>query len=87
MKKKIKKKELRTEHEQKQVFHEIKGIFIEAFEMDDVNDTTPILEQLVQIVKKVNSDVSEANEKLMQWSERKFETKVLEKVSIEIVVK
>lgn len=78
---------MRREHQQKKVLHEIKGIFIDSFDMTNVNDSDPILEQLVHIAKKVADDESEANDKLLQWSKRKFETKVLNKVSVEIAIK
>lgn len=45
------------------------------------------MEQLVYIVQKVKNDVVSVSDKLFEWSERRFETKMMNKVSTEIVVK
>ena len=66
---------------------DIKDIFVDVFEIHNLNKKAPILEQLVHIVDKVNHEDIETNEKLMKWSEKKFEHKVLEKVSTKIVIK
>lgn len=87
LKRKSKQEELRGEHQQKQVLQDIKEICIDAFEMSDVKNYDPILEQLVHIVKKVTNEDRKVSDKLLQWSERKFETKVLNKVSVKIAVK
>lgn len=43
----------------------------------------PILDQLVYVVDKIQTNDIETNEKLLQWSERRMEHKVLQKVSHE----
>ena len=59
--------------------HEIKDIFVDAFEIRNVNEKIPIINQLVHIVENFNNDDIEANKKLMKWSEEKFEHKVWRK--------
>lgn len=87
LKRKKKQEELRREHHQRQVLHEIKDVFVDAFDIHDVNEKNPIIDQLIHFIEKVNNDDIEANEKLLKWSEKKFEHKLLEKVSIEIAIK
>lgn len=67
--------------------HEKKDIFVDAFEIKNINEQTPIIDQLVHNFEKDNNDDLEANGKLMRWSEKKFETKVFERVSTEIAIK
>ena len=52
--------------------------------MQTPNESKPILEQLSKIVEQVNNEDQEANVKLMEWSERKFQGKVTEKISSDI---
>ena len=69
-----------------QVIHDIKEIFVEAFDITNINRDQTIVEQLVHIVYKFNTKDIEANTKLMDWSFRKYHTKVLEKISKKIVL-
>ena len=69
-----------------EVFYDIKDIFIEAFDLTNVNNDQTIVEKLVHIVDKVNTEDIEANTKLMDWSSRKYHTKVLVKISNEIAL-
>ena len=57
--------QLRNERRQMEVFHDIKEIFVEAFDIIDVNHNQTVVEQLVHIVDKVNTTNMEANKKLM----------------------
>ena len=43
------------------VLYDIKDIFVEAFDIIDVNDNQTIVEQLVHIVDKVNIEDIDAN--------------------------
>ena len=54
--------------------------------MQSPDETKPILEQLSEIVEQVTNDDQETNEKLMEWSEKKFQGKVNEKISSEITL-
>ena len=44
------------------------------------------MEQLAHIVEQVQSADQEANVKLMEWSEKKFQGKVNEKIASEIAI-
>lgn len=77
--------ELRRELKQKQVLYNVKHIFVDAFDIHNFEKDTPIINQLINIVDKVNVGNIESNEKLMDWSTRRFETKIVDKVSITIV--
>lgn len=48
-----------------EVFHDIKDIFVEAFDIIDVKNDQTIMEQLFHIVDNVNTEDIEANTKLM----------------------
>lgn len=78
---KEKQEELRREHKKKQLLHTFKDIFVDAFGITNWNNQHQILDQLVHIIEKVQSKDIERNDKLMQFSTRMFEHKVLEKVS------
>lgn len=62
-------------------------MFFDAYDIKYVDERVPIMDQLVHIFENVNNDDIDANEKLLQWSEKKFEKKVLEKVSTEISIR
>ena len=59
--------------------HDVKDIFVEAFDVQNFDGQAPIISQLVNV-----GDI-ETNEKLIDWSAKKFENKVVEKVSTTIV--
>ena len=44
------------------------------------------MEQLANIVDQVQNEDQETNVKLMEWSEKKFQGKVNEKIASEIVL-
>ena len=71
----------------KHILHNIKDIFVDAFGITDVNNQHSILDQLMYIIDKVQTDDIETNDKLMQWLEKKLEYKVLARVSREIANK
>ena len=77
---------LRNEYKKKKALHEIKDIFLDAFSLQIPNETKPIMEQLSNIVEKVQNEDLHTNAKLLKWSERKFQVKVNEKISIEITL-
>ena len=65
---------------------EIKDIFLDAFSLQVPNETKPIMEQLSNIVDQVQNEDLETNVKLVEWSERKFQMRVNEKISSEITL-
>ena len=54
--------------------------------MQTPNESKPIVEQLSETVKQVNNEDQETNVKLMEWSEKKFQGKVNEKISSDIAL-
>lgn len=78
--------EIRRELQQRQVLHENKDIFLEAFDMENLDENSPIIAQLVHIVEKINKDDVDENKKLMEWSSRNVEKKFIEKVSTKIAI-
>ena len=63
LKRKTSQEQLRKEHKEMQVLYDVEDIFVETFDIVDINEDKPILEQLVHIVEKVNTDDIEANTK------------------------
>ena len=61
--------------------NEIKDIFMDAFSLQPPDAKRPILEQLSDIVDQVNNEDQDTNEKLMEWSEKKFQEKFNQKIS------
>ena len=57
------------------------------FNIQNFEEDAPIINQLVNIVDQVNVGSVESIDKLMDWSARRFETKVVDKVSITITEK
>ena len=66
--------------------NKIKYIFMDAFSLQPPNATRPILEQLSDIVDQVNNEDHDTNTKLMEWSGNKFEGKVNQKISNDIIL-
>ena len=66
--------------------NEIKDIFMGAFSLQSLDATRPILEQLSDIVDQVNNEDHDTNAKLMEWSERKFQGKLNQKISNDIIL-
>ena len=68
--------EMRKDHKYKQAMNEIKDIFLDAFSLQPLDSNRPILEQLSHIVDQVNDEDLDTNVKLMEWTEKKFLSKV-----------
>ena len=77
---------IRKEYKQKQALHEIKDIFLDAFSLHPPDESSNILEQLLDIVDQVTNEDQETNVKLMEWFEKKFQGKVNEKISSDIAL-
>lgn len=82
--KKKKQEELRREHQQRQILHDVKDIFVGAFDIQNFYGKAPIISQLVNIVDQINVEDIESNEKFMDWSTNKFENKVVDRFSTKI---
>ena len=77
---------LRREHRQKQALQDIKNIFLDAFSLQNLDETKPLMVQVTDIVEKVNNEDQDANAKLLEWSEKKFQNKVNEQISSDIAL-
>ena len=74
---------LRKEYRQKKALQEIKDIFLDVFSLPTPEETKKLLEQLLDIVEKVNNEDIDTSVKFLEWSEKKFHSKVNEKISSE----
>ena len=54
---------------------------MDAFSLESPDETRPIIEKLSDIVDQVTNEDQDTNVKLMEWSEKKFQGKVSEKIS------
>ena len=77
---------MRKDYKYKQAMNEIKDIFMDAFSLQPPNSSRPILEQLSDIVDQVNNEDHDTNVKLMEWSEKKFLSKVNQKIANDIIL-
>ena len=59
---------------------------MDAFSLQTPNETKPIMEKLSEIVEQVIKEEQETNVKLMEWSEKKFQGKVNEKISSDMAL-
>ena len=59
--------------------NEIKDIFMDAFSLQPPDSSRPILEQLSNIVDQVNNEDHDTNAKLMEWSEKKFQSRSIKR--------
>lgn len=67
--------------------NEIKDIFMDAFSLQPPNSNRPIIEQLTYIVDQVNNEEDQdTSAKLMEWSEKKFLSKVNQKIANDIIL-
>ena len=64
----------------------IKDIFMDIFSLKPPDAKRPILEQLSDIVDQVNNEDHDTNAKLMEWSEKKFQAQVNQKISNDIIL-
>ena len=65
---------------------DIKDIFLDAFSLPSPDERKDIMEQLSYIVEQLTNEDLDTNFKLMEWSQRKFQGKVNEKISSEIAL-
>ena len=86
LEKKKHQKKFRKEFRQKQALQDIKEIFLDAFSLPTPKETKPLLEKLIEIVEKVNNEDIDTSAKLLEWSEKKFQRKVNEKIYGEIAL-
>ena len=74
---------LRREHKQKKALQDIKEIFLDAFNLPTPEETKTLIEQLTDIVEKVSNEDLDTTAKNLEWSKKKFQVKVNEKISTE----
>ena len=72
---------MRKDYKYNQAMNEIKDIFMDAFSLQPPDSNRPILEQLSQIVDQVNDEDLDTSVKLMEWTEKKFLSKVNQKIA------
>ena len=77
---------LRKDFKYKQAMNEIKDIFMDAFSLQPSDVNRPILEQLSDIVDQVNNEDHDTSAKLIEWSEKKFQGKVNQKIANAIIL-
>ena len=61
-------------------------IFVDAFSLQPPDANRPIIEQLSDIVDQVNNEDHDTNAKLLEWSEKKFQGKVNQKIANDIIL-
>ena len=66
------KEALRKDYKYRQALNEIKDIFMDAFNLQSLDESRLIIEKLSDIVDKVTNEDHDTNAKLMEWLERKF---------------
>ena len=66
--------------------NEIKDIFMDAFSLQPLDASRPILEQVADIVDQVNNEDHDTNIKLTKWLEKKILSKVNQKISNDIIL-
>ena len=71
---------------QKQALQDIKDIFLDAFILPTFEENKPLIEQLTYIVEKASNEDLDTTAKLLEWSKKKFQGKVNEKISSEIAL-
>ena len=77
---------MRKEYKQRNALQNIKEIFLDAFTVTSLDESKDIIEQLFDIVEQVTDVDLDTNVKLMEWSEKKFQGKVNEKIYGEIAL-
>lgn len=75
------------QNKKKYILHNIKDTFLDTFDISDSLCNKPIIEQLVHIVDRIKDEDKETNVKLLEQSEKKFHTKVLDKISSAITLR
>ena len=66
LEKKKHQEKLKREHRQKKALQDIKDIFLDAFNLPTLKETKPLLEQLSDIVEKINNEDLDTNAKLLE---------------------
>ena len=66
--------------------NEIKDIFMDSFSLQPPDVNRPILEQLFDIIDQVNNEDHDTSVKLMEWSEKKLQGKVNQKITNDIIL-
>ena len=77
---------MRKEYRQKNAMQNIKDIFLDALFGTLLDESKDIVEQLLDIVDQVQDADLDTNAKLLEWSERKFQSKVNEKIATKIAL-
>lgn len=60
--KKKRQEELRRELKQQHTLQDVKHIFVDAFDIKNVDEETPIIDQIVNIIYQVSAENFESNE-------------------------
>ena len=85
--KKRRQEAMRKYYKYKQAMNEIKDILMDAFNLQPPNSSKPIIDQLSDIVDQVNNEEDQdTSAKLMEWSEKKFLSKVNQKIANDIIL-
>lgn len=77
---------MRKEYKYKQAMNEIKDIFMDAFSLQPSYAKRKILEKLLDIVDQINNEDHDTSAKIMEWSKKKFQVKVNQKISNDIIL-
>ena len=59
---------------------------MDAFSLKPLDTNRPILKQLSDIVDQINNEDHDTNAKLMEWSEKKIQAKVNQKIANDIIL-
>ena len=78
---------MRKDYKYKQAMNEIKDIFMDSFSLQPPDSSRPILEKLSNIVDQINNEDHDTNAKLMEWSEKKIQAKVNQKLANDIILR
>ena len=62
----------------------IKDIFLDAFSITTLDESKDVIDQFSDIVDQVQDVDLDTNAKLLEWFERKFQSKVNEKIATKI---
>ena len=66
--------------------HNIKEIFLDAFTITSLDESKDIIEQLSNIVDQVIDADLDTNVKLLEWLERRFYSKLNERIATKIAL-
>ena len=68
------------------VFFSIVSTLIDVSTFPTLEETKPLMKQLTYIVENISNEDLDTNAKLLEWSEKKFQNKVNEKISSDIAL-